>query len=94
MVSLCNPLLIFYLGCLLLRLPCESISLQFYSYKKLQYNKKSSSNAVTLIQPGSDIGKCILKYLEENDVDINELEGISCDGSATNTDGKVVLSAA
>ncbi|GBN75239.1 hypothetical protein AVEN_248443-1 [Araneus ventricosus] len=96
MVSLCNPLPIFYLDCLptAVWIPCESISLQFYSYKKLQYNKKSSNNVVTIfIQPGSDIDKCILKYLEDNDVDINELEGVGCDGSATNTDGKVMLSA-
>ncbi|GBO28230.1 hypothetical protein AVEN_152670-1 [Araneus ventricosus] len=34
---------------------------------------------------GSDIAKCILKYLEDNNVDINELEAICCDGTATNT---------
>ncbi|GBL87561.1 hypothetical protein AVEN_165169-1 [Araneus ventricosus] len=33
---------------------------------------------------GSDIAKCILKYLEENNVNINELEAIGCDGTATN----------
>ncbi|GBN60657.1 hypothetical protein AVEN_178702-1 [Araneus ventricosus] len=34
---------------------------------------------------GSDIAKCILKYqyLEDIDVDINELEAIGCDGTAT-----------
>ncbi|GBN02119.1 hypothetical protein AVEN_191271-1 [Araneus ventricosus] len=39
----------------------------------------------------SDIAKCILKYLEDNDVGINELEAISCDGTETQ-DGKMVLS--
>ncbi|GBM98033.1 hypothetical protein AVEN_124572-1, partial [Araneus ventricosus] len=29
----------------------------------------------------SDVVKCILKYLEDNDVDINELEAIGCDGT-------------
>ncbi|GBM43117.1 hypothetical protein AVEN_222173-1 [Araneus ventricosus] len=29
---------------------------------------------------GSDIAKCILKYLEDNDVDINELESIGFKG--------------
>ncbi|GBO45447.1 hypothetical protein AVEN_72398-1 [Araneus ventricosus] len=37
---------------------------------------------------GSDIVKCILKYLEDNDVDINELEAIGCDGTVTNTGWK------
>ncbi|GBN77709.1 hypothetical protein AVEN_193687-1 [Araneus ventricosus] len=31
------------------------------------------------------INKCILKYLEDNDADITELESIGCDGTATNT---------
>ncbi|GBL81286.1 Dimethylaniline monooxygenase [N-oxide-forming] 2 [Araneus ventricosus] len=34
---------------------------------------------------GSVVVKCILKYLEDNDVDINELKEIGCDGTATNT---------
>ncbi|GBN64270.1 hypothetical protein AVEN_32026-1 [Araneus ventricosus] len=33
----------------------------------------------------SVIAKCILEYLEDNDVDTNELEEISWDGTATNT---------
>lgn len=37
---------------------------------------------------GSEIAKCVLKYLEENDIDINELEAIGCDGTATNTGWK------
>ncbi|GBL91809.1 hypothetical protein AVEN_172735-1 [Araneus ventricosus] len=37
---------------------------------------------------GSDITKCILKYVEDNDVDINELEATGCDGTATNTGWK------
>ncbi|GBO43332.1 hypothetical protein AVEN_207342-1 [Araneus ventricosus] len=34
---------------------------------------------------GSDINKCILKYLEDNDVDINELKLIGFKGTVTNT---------
>ncbi|GBO17713.1 hypothetical protein AVEN_142841-1 [Araneus ventricosus] len=34
---------------------------------------------------GSDIAKWSLKYLEDNNVAINELEAIGCDGTATNT---------
>ncbi|GBO44430.1 hypothetical protein AVEN_198781-1 [Araneus ventricosus] len=37
---------------------------------------------------GSDIAKSIRKCMEDNDVDINELEAIGCDGSATNTGWK------
>ncbi|GBN39452.1 hypothetical protein AVEN_227956-1 [Araneus ventricosus] len=40
-----------------------------------------------------DIIKCILKLLEDDDVDINELQTIVCDGKATKQDGKMVLSA-
>ncbi|GBM68769.1 hypothetical protein AVEN_97904-1 [Araneus ventricosus] len=32
----------------------------------------------------SDIAKCILKYLEDNNVDINELESIGFKGTTTN----------
>ncbi|GBN04096.1 hypothetical protein AVEN_177928-1 [Araneus ventricosus] len=37
---------------------------------------------------GGVIAKCILKYLEDNDVGINKLEAIGCDGTATNTGWK------
>ncbi|GBM34940.1 hypothetical protein AVEN_41479-1 [Araneus ventricosus] len=37
---------------------------------------------------GSDIAKCILKNLEDNNVDNNELEVIGCDDTATNTGWK------
>ncbi|GBO45058.1 hypothetical protein AVEN_200891-1 [Araneus ventricosus] len=37
---------------------------------------------------GSDATKCILKYLEDTDVDINELESIGFKGTATNTGWK------
>ncbi|GBO00112.1 hypothetical protein AVEN_101390-1, partial [Araneus ventricosus] len=33
----------------------------------------------------SDIAKCILKYLEDNDADINKLESIGFEGTVTNT---------
>ncbi|GBM38130.1 hypothetical protein AVEN_1524-1 [Araneus ventricosus] len=36
----------------------------------------------------SDKAKCILKYLEDNDVDINELESIGFKGTVTNTGWK------
>ncbi|GBN15811.1 hypothetical protein AVEN_213607-1 [Araneus ventricosus] len=39
-------------------------------------------------QVGSDIYKCILKCLEDNDVGINELDLIGYDGTATNTGWK------
>ncbi|GBL79463.1 hypothetical protein AVEN_92625-1 [Araneus ventricosus] len=41
-------------------------------------------------ETGSDIAKCILKYLKDNDVDINERETIGCDGTATNMGWKNV----
>ncbi|GBM75501.1 hypothetical protein AVEN_42993-1 [Araneus ventricosus] len=37
---------------------------------------------------GSDIAKWILKYVEDNDVDINELESVGFKGTATNTGWK------
>ncbi|GBM28087.1 hypothetical protein AVEN_66570-1 [Araneus ventricosus] len=37
---------------------------------------------------GSDIAKCILKYLKDNDVDINELESIGFKGTVANTGWK------
>ncbi|GBN55952.1 hypothetical protein AVEN_104928-1 [Araneus ventricosus] len=37
---------------------------------------------------GSDITKCILKYLDDNDVYINELESIDFKGTVTNTGWK------
>lgn len=33
---------------------------------------------------GSEIARCILNYLQNNDFDINELEAIDCDDTATN----------
>ncbi|GBO12754.1 hypothetical protein AVEN_176035-1 [Araneus ventricosus] len=34
------------------------------------------------------LAKCILKYTEDNDLDVNELESTGCDGTATNTGWK------
>ncbi|GBM49343.1 hypothetical protein AVEN_148672-1 [Araneus ventricosus] len=55
-------------------------------------NKERGRQYVCHVTPASgtdsDIAKCILKYLQDNYVDINELESIGCDGTAANTGWK------
>ncbi|KAJ8886922.1 hypothetical protein PR048_013136 [Dryococelus australis] len=44
---------------------------------------------LTLVKvTGIEIAKCILKYLEEANFDINQLQAIGCDGTAINTGWK------
>ncbi|GBM62377.1 hypothetical protein AVEN_255736-1 [Araneus ventricosus] len=58
----------------------------------MQKNEERRGQYVGPVTPASgtdsDIAKCILKYLEDNDVHINELESIGFKGTATNTGWK------
>ncbi|GBL91580.1 hypothetical protein AVEN_23639-1 [Araneus ventricosus] len=55
----------------------------------VKFQRKHLTPQTSLLHPvsgtGSDIAKCILKYLEDNDVDINELESTGFKGTVTNT---------
>lgn len=70
----------------------EKIGAKMYRRVRKEVTREPGGQYIGHVTPangtGSEITKCILNYLQNNDFDINELEAIGCDGTATNTGWK------